>query len=317
MCETGAECQGSLWRAPKGTVKRLREAKGLTMKELAKRSVTENTVRRLWGRGVSRGSLEKVSKALGVEPDDLAVAVRHSIDPESFYPAVGLHAAPPVNLPDNGCYQDWSEDGNDQAIEYLWAEAEGSWIKAEVFPKKDECDEEEVRFLRVSFSNALGTYPSNVGIHPKGMHAVAAADKRYLVFRARLADIDLDGVKTKHKKSGIGIAVRVRDAKLRHWEYKLAFDDYILNNVKEKPPECEWQVFSVDLTPDSGKWQRLSMDPPFEGEMPDFSVITSIVFELGPRPRKRRPDAGQGTVDFGQIFLMAEPHTDDGKGTER
>lgn len=311
------------WGAPERTIKRLLKERGLSMTALEKQHVAAaNTTRKLWKEGVPRGTWETIARALEVDPDGIGFKVTDSVDPMDFYPAIGLLAAPPIELPDNGCYQDWSEEGDDQAIEYLWAEAEGSWIKAEVLPKKDksdeedpkkkERDEEDRRFLRVSFSNAVRTYASNLAIHPLGMRAVAADDKRHMVFQARLADTDLDGGKTKHKKSGIGIAVRVRDAKLRQWEYKLKSDHHILENITKKAPE--WQLFSVDLNPESGTWQRVIMDPSPEGETPDFSVITSIVFDLGPRPRKRRPDVGQGTVDIDHIFLMAGPPSNDVTG---
>jgi transcriptional regulator with XRE-family HTH domain len=294
------------WRVPERTVIRLRDEKGLSMKELAKLSVSENTIRKLWGVGASRESLDKIAKALGVNPDDIAVAVTDSVDVTSFYPAVGLRAAPPVNLPDDGCYQDWSEDGYDQVIEYLWAEAKGSSIKAEILPKKDKRQDRETVFLRISFENAEKTFPSNVAIHPKGMRAVAAADKRYLVFRARLPPIDKESGDSDKRSTlpPVGIAVRVRDARLQQWEYrKKAHEDYLLEDVTQEKGEG-WQDFAVDLKPSSEIWQRLSMDPSIESDMPDFSVITSVVFELGPRGRKCRPAVGQGTVDIGNIFLM-------------
>ena len=190
------------WGALERTIKRLLKERGLSMKALENQHVAAaGTTRKLWNEGVPRGTLEKIARALEVDPDDIAFKVTDPVDPMNFYPAIGLKADPPAKLPDNGCYQDWSEDGDDQAIEYLWAEAEGSWIKAEVLPKKErwdeedptkeECDKEDRRFLRVSFSNAVGTYASNLAIHPQGMRAVAADDKRYIVFQARLADTDL------------------------------------------------------------------------------------------------------------------------------
>ena len=307
--------KSELWRAPERTVRRLMDEKGLKMNELAALSVSENTIRKLWGIGVSRDSLEQIAKALDVDPDDIAIAVTGSVDPTAFYPALFLYAAPPINLPDNGCYQDWSEDGYDQAIEYLWAEAQGSSIRAEILPRKDERRKGETLFLRISFENAEKTFPSNVAVHPKGMRAVAAGDRRYLVFRARLPFTDKKS-EDLDKKSGpppIGIAVRVRDATLRQWEYrKKAYEDYLLEDIEYKPgkeknkEEDEWQNFVVDLKPSSEIWHRLSMDPLIDGDMPDFSVITGVVFELGPRGRKCRPGAGQGTVDIGEIFLMPE-----------
>lgn len=304
------------WRVPERIFKRLLAERGLSMKVLEKRHVAAaNTIRKLWGEGVPRGTLEKIMGALEVDPDDYAVEVTELVDAMSFYPAVGLHAASPVSLPNNGCYQDWSEDGYDQAIEYLWAEAKGSRIKAEILPKKDKRQEGETVFLRISFENVEKTFPSNVAIHPKGMRAVAAADRRYLVFRARLPHIDMNPEDSDEKSwpPPIGIAVRVRDARLQQWEYrKKAHDDYLLEDITRGPDEEKkgegegWQEFKVDLKPSSEVWRRLSMDSSIDSDMPDFSVITSVVFELGPRGRQCRPDVGHGTVDIGQIFLMPE-----------
>jgi hypothetical protein len=306
----------SLWRIPREIVFRLLRENGMQLKNLAMTSyISENTIRRLWGVGVSRDSLERITKALGIDPDEYAVAAKPLIAPESFYPAIGLYASKPVDLPKDGCFQDWSEEENDQSLEYLWAETDGSWIKAQTLPTRDDCEEGERRFLRLSFFNAPGAYPVNAAIHPKGMRAVVAEKKQYLIFRARLAAVDLDGGKPKHRKTGIGIAVRVCDAKLRQWEYRLSVDDYILDNIKANESESEWQEFCVEMKATSGKWQSFSMAPPREGETPDFSVITGIVFEVGPRLRKRRPESGSGTVDIDHVYLRNKPDWEDDMGT--
>jgi hypothetical protein len=263
--------------------------------------VSERTILNLENPGVTRPTLEAIAAALDVPPDTIAVLVTLPGDMQRFYPLVALRAAAPASLPDGGRYQDWAQDGDDQAVAYLWAEAVGSSIHAEVLPpkekKKREKGNEAPRFLRVSFKNVKDSYPGNVAIHPQGMRAVAAAEKRSLVFQARLARREDPGC----EPSAIGIAVRVRDARLEQWQYRLDHENFLLEDIEEEAPE--WQPFEVDLTAGSRKWKKLSMEPVVQNETPDFSVVTGIVFEFGQRARLRRPGMGHGTVEIGDIFL--------------
>jgi transcriptional regulator with XRE-family HTH domain len=298
MAKTTDDQGRGLWRAPAGSIDRLLKDKGWTRERLAELSgVSEKTIYNLEKQGVSRAKLVEIATTFGLPPESMAVQVTEAGEMERFYPLVGLKAEPPVALSDSEPYQDWTQDGDDQVIEYLWAEAMGSSIQAEVPPKKEEKSNGVPAFFRVSFKNVKGSYPGNVAIHPRGMRAVAAAEKRLLVFQARLAERK----DPEYEQSGIGIAVRVRDARLEHWQYKVGDDNYVLEDITKEAPK--WQTFEVDLTAGSEKWNKLTMGPLVDGQTPDFSVITGIVFEFGQRGRLRRPDEGQGIVDVGGIFL--------------
>ena len=298
MAKTTDDQGRGLWRAPAGTIDRLLKDKGWTRERMAELSgVSEKTIYNLEKHGVSRATLVKIATTFGLPPESMAVQVTEAGEMERFYPLVGLQAEPPVVLSDSEPYQDWTQHGDDQVIEYLWAEAIGSTIQAEVLPKQEEMTSDECRFLRVSFKNVKDSYPGNVAIHPRGMRAVVAAEKRLLVFQARLAERE----DPECEPLGIGIAVRVRDARLEHWQYKVGDDNYVLEDITKEAPD--WQTFEVDLTAGSGKWNKLTMGPLVDGQTPDFSVITGIVFEIGQRGRFRRPDKGEGTVDIGGIFL--------------
>lgn len=287
-----------LWRANPGTIDRLLSERRWTQDKLAELSgVSEKTIYNLEDRGISRAKLVAIAEVFGMSPDSMAEQVTAATEMERFYSLVGLLPTTPAALADKEPYQDWLQERDEQVIQCLWAEAVGSSIQAEVLPKKAERSENEPVFLRVSFENVKDSYPGNVAIQPQGMRAVAAGGKSTLVFEARV----VEEKPTDGKSSGIGIAVRVRDARLEQWQYKLNHDNYLLEDITKVAPD--WQTFEVDLTAGSERWKKLTMGATVEGQAPDFCVITGIVFELGRRGRLRRPDKGRGVVDIGGIYL--------------
>ena len=301
MAEKRDTTAGGRWKAPPGTIDRYLDEHGMSLKEFcALVDLTANTIRKLETIGVSWPTLEAIALGMGVRPESLASPASDLL---SFYPMRGLCPDPPVPVPEGGTYQDWGRRGNNQPIAFLWAEANGSSIKAEVLPRREDTESlpataeekgEERSYLRLWFENAGdGEYPSNVGIHPQNLRAVLTEGKRYLCFRARLAD--------ESGGAPIGIAVRLGDAQFRQWVYQGHWDDYLLEDIQKRMPD--WQDYCVDLTGGPRRWKPFAFYQSLGMTIPDFSVVTRVVFEVGQRRGRRRPSSGRGVLDITDIVL--------------
>ena len=222
---------------------------------------------------------------------------------------IGLWTDEPAGQEDGVPFQSFdTKDGDFNCpLAYLWA-SPGSKIWYELG------DGDQVGVLRVHFCNKPNGAPANIAIHPTGLvPRKKDPQQRYLTFEMRDAsgdmqddDIEPRGGRTEDD-AGVSVAVRVRDANLIQWEFKRG-DSRLL-----EPAEAEWKSRCVDLTYDPAhpKWHEFFPLGVAPKGRPDFSVITTIVFEVGRGDSGHRPGPGIGCVEFRQLLLTSEmPDTD-------
>jgi len=252
------------------------------------------------GQAVEKELAEELATLLGVSLEDLGQRTIAFLSYEEMYPLVGLWTEKARERDDDVAFQDWIMREGAEAnnpVAYLWAAASGSSISAGVQSGEDG------PVLRVEFENCISPHPSDVAIHPTGMLArKTKPNQRYLTFEARSVEEDAEQQTEIGPllQSHASVAVRVRDANLLQWVYRLAKSDSHSVAILTGSPT----TFGVDLKPDDEqrRWMKLFGEHrPVEG--PDFSVITTVVFEVGRGFPGHRPGQGKGVVEIGKLFL--------------
>jgi len=223
---------------------------------------------------------------------------------------VGLWTYAPQQQNDDVPFQDFdTKKAFNNPLAYLWASS-GSKIWYE-YPREDgNHNEDDVGELRVYFANRPHGAPANIAIHPTGLvPRERLLQQRYLTFECR----EFCGVPASDEEENvdetksIGIALRVRDANLIQWEFKMGESRLL------EPVEANWKKYSVKLEYDLERphWHEFFPLGIAPGDQPDFSVITTIVFEVGRSEAFHRPGPGSGCIEFRHIFLTSESPSDD------
>ncbi len=184
--------------------------------------------------------------------------------------------------------------GNINAVYYLWADTyKASSINAFV--------NSEERFLRISFKNESGSYPSNIAIRPKSEQALAnTLQKPYLSFEARIPQ---EAVQNNTLLEKVSIVVRVVNGWLQYWVY----EDKPGESIQFPVEGGEWRRFSVDLR--STHWHLFRSDGNmyYGPKKAGFSIVSGVILELGSYNVPGRPGPGEGMVDIRHIRLADNP----------
>jgi len=226
----------------------------------------------------------------------------HSIDVEAIrnklIPLVEeipyLNAYGLVNeLRNDGIFQDFNckrGDDNVEPIQFLWADSR---------PKKHRniistqlCEADGNCFVRVYFEN-YGLAGCNFAVRPQDEVAHKASKFRYLVIDAKVApDSEL---------SSIGIGLRLVNGYMQHWRVGRGRDQnkfFEVSNaqfgeavLKINIKSANWNLFKPDGTVSRGP------------DKPDFSIIASVVIELGAFDvdREKALPPGKGILDINEI----------------
>lgn len=194
-------------------------------------------------------------------------------------------------------FQDFKEhsDINDNnPVYYLWSDVTANnSIQANVLSEDKE--QIEQRFLRITFFNR-GGFPSNIAISPLGKIPIKKPYQyNKLILDARLAVADKHLVENcDNQLSTVSLAFRVVDRKMTHWEYADKTKEYVQKKIKF----TNWSTIELNLAK-LNSWNIFDADGNirYAREHPDFSVIYSIVIELG-SDASGRPGNGCGVVDI-------------------
>jgi transcriptional regulator with XRE-family HTH domain len=184
-------------------------------------------------------------------------------------------------------------------IGFLWADSLGpSSIQAHVHRDSDT----EVSYLRITFDNPdkltrSSLYPSNVAVHPQWQAAVSVdlEEFPYLAIRCRINPMS----PPLETSEPIQMALRVRDGKLRQWIYGTMETNYITSITEIPNQDGDWKVLYAPLR--DRKWTAFGATPSTSFERRDFSVLTSVIVEVGIGGTGRRPSSGNGMIDIGAI----------------
>lgn len=182
---------------------------------------------------------------------------------------------------------DTTRQDNINAVYYLWADNfRGSEVNA--------CVDSGSRFLRIRFDNEPGCYPCNVAIRPEQDRALSNLSYKYLTFEAIVPN---EALSNENLLKKISLAVRIVNGHFQHWEYAFRPNEYRVFEVSTR-----WTKFKIDIA-DHSKWYLFQSDGNyiFGPKKAEFSVIASIIFEMG--SKGARPREGKGIVDIRMIRL--------------
>jgi hypothetical protein len=199
-------------------------------------------------------------------------------------------------LRNDGIFQNFNckrGDDNVEPIQFLWADSR---------PKKHRniistqlCETEGNCFLRVYFEN-YGLAGCNLAVRPQDERAHKASKFQYLVIDAKVAP--------SSKLSSIGIGLRLVNGYMQHWRLGHGQDQskfFEISNAQfgEAPlkiniENAKWNVFKPDGTASRG---------PAADEPPDFSIVASVVIELGAfdEDQEKALPPGKGILDINEI----------------
>ncbi|MEN6320984.1 MAG: toll/interleukin-1 receptor domain-containing protein [Syntrophaceae bacterium] len=185
---------------------------------------------------------------------------------------------------------------NVSAIQFLWADAlHGNTIDAEHIKDQEA--------LRIRF-NHKGGWGCNIAIRCQDALACHNINRlRYLSFDVR---IPLEEIQKKPKLellNEVGIALRIVDGRLQHWEYALSPNQYYILPVNK----TEWggKSVKVDLH-DFSRWHQFTSDGNIKVNYqgPDFSIIASVILMFGsPDQTPGEPRPGRGIIDIREFKL--------------
>ena len=184
------------------------------------------------------------------------------------------------------------QNDNINAVYYLWADAfKASRITASVL---------EGAILRISFDNQPGSYPCNVAIRPQSEQALKReAQKHYLCFEARIPE---ESAKNESSLNQVAIGIRLVNGWLQHWEYAMYPHEYMQFRLSSS----QWKSCPLALD-EPEKWRLFEADGNhFWGpKNPDFSIIASVIIEVGGYRGPGRPGEGKGIIDVRGIRLAS------------
>jgi hypothetical protein len=208
----------------------------------------------------------------------------------------------------NKTFQDFDIKGSNQnAVYFFWANTAttpSSEINAQVYSQN--------KFLTVSF-NTHSIGGANIAIRASSDVARIRENRmRYLCFDIRLRQDD------KSDSDNVEIGFRIVNGWLQHWEYStMSREGYIkllLQSIGTRSSDentTNWETFRLDLeNPDL--WHLFPSDGNYlyGPKSLDFSVIASIIFEVGCRSSQKtegalalKPGPGKGKFDLRNIRL--------------
>lgn len=275
---------------------------GLTRGELAEKADVSLSLldKALKAEAVGEARATAIAEALNLPLDELARPTTEGFRDKELYPLVGLWAEPPAEQPDEVPFQNFEmHEGKivNNPIAGLWASPLGSRISATVLREGND------RILRIEFDNHPSGYPGNVSVHPTGMCGrKRMAEQQYLTFEVRAWNNEAS-LEDEKDNPPIGLAVRVRDALLVQWEYRTK-QGYLIEPIVDSA----WKGYAVDLDYSGGalRWNKFIGGDNRSLMKPDFSVITTVVFEVGRGLAGLRPGAGKGCLDIRNLRLRSK-----------
>lgn len=154
-------------------------------------------------------------------------------------------------------------------------------------------------YLRVLFTNQRKSYPCSIAVRPKDEKPLKNSQgKRFLSFEARIPS---EALRSRKLMREVGIAIRVVNGWVQHWEYAIHPREC---SLQFKVSSSVWTKCSVDLK-DRSKWSLFTSDGNylFGPERADFEIISTVVFELGSPGQLISPKRGRGMIDIRNISL--------------
>ncbi len=235
----------------------------------------------------TNGSDERPLHTHLLPPDDMRVAAR--THDKQLYAIIGLKPEEPV---ETTVFQTFTLDSetNMNPVANLWADP-----KSENHVAAHIHRESRASLLRVRFESSEGTLSPTVAIHPEGLLARRVPPNcTKLTFEAKLVPTG-----ERSERSDVTLAIRVVNGHAEHWTY---WNQNTNGLTKFKVVDAAEPRFEVDLRTGS-RWQlfRGAGNHAPNPKHVDFSVVTSVVFELGCGGSARELGHGQGEVDIGCI----------------
>ncbi len=220
---------------------------------------------------------EQSSKLLGSSNPDSAsspITDPHLVNPAHVHTFSGLNCIYNQHpVPESSLLQDFVMSKGSQTrgvvnnpISKLWADADGSWIRAKVEKLHG------LPVLTIEFTSR-SKWPPNVAIHPQNLTPrKRTANQDKLFFLARRLDDNFDG-------GNLCISIRLIDENLRHWSY---VESNINSDVlcKALGKNETWETVAIDLN--SPRWKLWDSDgnrdnPPLS---PEFKLIAGVVITV-------------------------------------
>ena len=204
------------------------------------------------------------------------------------------------------------EGRNRNAVQFLWADTlHGNTIDGEIIENRDGD-----AWLRIDFSirdkiPSVQNWGCNFAIKPQNDLALDnnSVKRDYLVFDARIPNdifVELKG-KNESPLSEVGLAIRVINGYMQHWEYgsnkSREFKQLVVSVEKG------WQSFSFDLS-DKAMWALFDSDDLIDRgpRYAIFDEIASLIIKVGkPRSRSIELEPGMGVIDIRNIRLSEFP----------
>jgi hypothetical protein len=185
---------------------------------------------------------------------------------------------------------------NVSAIQFLWADAlHGNTIDAEHIKDQEA--------LRIRFHHK-GGWGCNIAIRCQDTLACHNINRlRYLSFDVRIPLEEIHNNPELELLSEVGIALRIVDGRLQHWEYALSPNQYYILPVNK----TEWggKSVKVDLH-DFSRWHQFTSDGNIKVNYqgPNFSIIASVILMFGsPDQTPGEPRPGRGIIDIRELKL--------------
>ncbi len=184
------------------------------------------------------------------------------------------------------------------SIYYLWADAEGSSISANL--ESPDQARGGLRHFAIRFNNAPGTYSSNVAFRPGGTSGLDNsgnppgpnnACRRYLSFEARRPQPEPGTLEV------IALAYRVIDRFGTHWMLQRGARI-------DRVTDDRWTTLNIDLA--DRAWSVFTSDGNYlyARRVPDFSMIVGLVIDFGSDAGEGEPPGdGQGIVHLRNFRL--------------
>jgi hypothetical protein len=215
------------------------------------------------------------------------------------YALVGISPMEPLDAPSTSPFQDFNPNETGNCVtSYMWTNPNGSRLSYDIATVRD--GGVDTNALRVTFSNPHGD-PPNISIHPQGLRArKRTREQRFLGFKTRLL------TPTINNSPQVAIAVRVGDRRCQQWEYRQqsTYFLFIVSDNKDSPAQCYLPLHSID------RWTKFYSAGHVRGIKPDFSAITTVVFEFGRIRQHQRPApcADPVTLDIWDLRFYPDEH---------
>ena len=218
----------------------------------------------------------------------------NKIDANELYLVHGLNKATNEH---NNLFQDFiCDQKNYNPIYFLWTDTTVSNNKIEASVVKENDDNS---FLQIIFTNGGGK-GCNIAIRPQNGNAIDNSNskgKKNLRFQAEIS-------KSYKKNDVLGLAVRVVNGYMQHWEYKNTNNDCLSFAVNKSGNGTN--IIDVELT-HKDKWQLFQGDGNKISNLeknPNFDIISLVIISFGGFiSETNHPKEGKGIINLKKTEL--------------